>query len=179
MKKFIGVFFCIFLSTVLLTSCMFTDRRGVSTVWSDDEISEKIYYDISRSLAENDISHINIDTYNHKVLLTGQVPNAGVKDQLAQLANNTQNVQKIYNEVTIGPTTGLTQRSHDTWITTHVKSLMTASNNNGLMGVKVTTENNVVYLMGLVTPEEAELATEKARSVKGVKEVVKLFDFVN
>jgi osmotically-inducible protein OsmY len=46
------------------------------------------------------------------------------------------------------------------------------------MGVKVTTENNVVYLMGLVTPQEAELATEKTRSVAGVKEVVRLFDFV-
>ena len=168
-----------FLSVFLLSSCMFTDRRGVSTVFTDDEITREINYDISHALTESGRSHINVLTYNQKVLLTGQVPNANVKEQLGQFATNTANVQKVYNEVTIGPTTGLTQRTTDTWITTKITSLFTASNQTGLMRAHVVTENDVVYLMGLVTPEEADSATEKARSVKGVKEVVKLFDFVN
>lgn len=169
----------LFLTLFFLSSCMFIDRRGVSTVLSDDEMVEKINHTLYRDLTENEISHINVNAYNHNVLLTGQVPNAQAKEQAAQLATKITSVKRVYNELTIGPPTGLTQRSQDAWITTHVRSLFAASNKNGLLGVKVTTENNVVYLMGLVTPEESELATEKARSVKGVKEVVKLFDTVS
>ena len=44
--------------------------------------------------------------------------------------------------------------------------------------VKVVTENNVVYLMGLVTPAEASAAVEKARWVDGVAKVVKVFEYI-
>ena len=44
--------------------------------------------------------------------------------------------------------------------------------------VKVVTENGVVYLMGLVTREDGEKATEIARQTGGVQKVVKLFQYV-
>jgi osmotically-inducible protein OsmY len=36
----------------------------------------------------------------------------------------------------------------------------------------------VVYLMGLVTPEEGDATAEKVRRVPGVKRVVKIFEYV-
>jgi osmotically-inducible protein OsmY len=45
--------------------------------------------------------------------------------------------------------------------------------------VKVVTDTGTVYLMGLVTREEANAVTEKARQVSGVQKVVKLFEYID
>jgi len=45
--------------------------------------------------------------------------------------------------------------------------------------VKIVTENSVVYLMGLVTKEEAEAAVDIARNTSGVTKVVKVFEYIN
>ena len=45
--------------------------------------------------------------------------------------------------------------------------------------VKVVTESGVVYLMGLVTPEESKAVVEKARYVTDVKRVVKIFEYLH
>ena len=44
--------------------------------------------------------------------------------------------------------------------------------------VKVVTEAGVVYLMGLVTREEAEAAVDVARTTSGVSRVVKEFEYL-
>ena len=52
--------------------------------------------------------------------------------------------------------------------------------NNGKFSpshVKVVTEANVVYQMGLVSPEEGEAAVEVARTTQGASSVVKAFEY--
>ena len=39
------------------------------------------------------------------------------------------------------------------------------------------TENSVVYLLGIVTEAEANVAVEVARTTGGVRKVVKVFDY--
>jgi osmotically-inducible protein OsmY len=43
----------------------------------------------------------------------------------------------------------------------------------------VVTENGVVYLMGVVTRQEANLAVEETRQVYGIQKIVKVFDYLN
>jgi hypothetical protein len=43
---------------------------------------------------------------------------------------------------------------------------------------KVVTENSEVFLMGLVTRDEAEKAVNLARHVSGVKKVIKVFEYI-
>jgi len=45
--------------------------------------------------------------------------------------------------------------------------------------VKVVTEANTVYLLGLVTRKEAADATEIARTTGGVQRVVRLFEYLD
>lgn len=47
-----------------------------------------------------------------------------------------------------------------------------------MLRVKVVTENGIVHLLGLVTPEEADATADKVRRIPGAKRVVKLFDYV-
>ena len=88
-------------------------------------------------------------------------------------------VRRIYNELEIAaPSSGMT-RSSDTWITTKVKSWLLGNSDIEGTGVKVITENGVVYLMGLVTRKEAKRVTDEAAGVAGVQRVVQLFEWVD
>ena len=71
-------------------------------------------------------------------------------------------------------------RTNDSYITSKIKTSILA-NIQELDGaqVKVVTENSVVFLMGLVTREQADKVTEIARTTDGVKKVVKLFEYPN
>jgi osmotically-inducible protein OsmY len=44
--------------------------------------------------------------------------------------------------------------------------------------IKVITENGEVFLMGLVTEKEANLAADVARHVSGVEKVIKVFEYL-
>ena len=84
-------------------------------------------------------------------------------------------MSRVYNEITIRKPISLWQRSQDAWITTKVKTEMLAKKDLHSTQIKVVTENSVVYLMGMLTPQQAELATDVARRIDGVREVVKEF----
>jgi osmotically-inducible protein OsmY len=43
----------------------------------------------------------------------------------------------------------------------------------------VITENGIVYLLGLVTRQEAQLATSIVQGVSGVQKIVRLFEYTN
>lgn len=60
----------------------------------------------------------------------------------------------------------------DTWITSKVKSTFLADSDLDGMDIKVETTQGVVSLSGTVSSEaEKELAVQKTRSIKGVKDV--------
>ncbi|MEC8224892.1 MAG: BON domain-containing protein, partial [Pseudomonadota bacterium] len=44
--------------------------------------------------------------------------------------------------------------------------------------IKVVTENGEVFLMGLVSDSEANLAVDVARNVSGVERVIKVFEYL-
>jgi osmotically-inducible protein OsmY len=75
----------------------------------------------------------------------------------------------------------MSARSSDAWITAKVKTALIDVDVKGfdITRVKVVTERGVVYLMGLVTREEAEAATDVVRRVGGVQRVVRLFQYLD
>ena len=45
--------------------------------------------------------------------------------------------------------------------------------------IRVITENGAVYLMGIVTQEDAQRAVDLTRNVSGVTRVVKVFEYLD
>jgi osmotically-inducible protein OsmY len=45
--------------------------------------------------------------------------------------------------------------------------------------IRVVTDNGIVYLMGIVSQADGDLATDLARNVSGVTRVVKVFEYVD
>jgi len=84
------------------------------------------------------------------------------------------------NELKVAGASSLAARGNDALITSNVKALMV--NNDGKFSplhIKVLTEANVVYLMGLVKQSEGDAAAEVARRAQGVSRVVKVFEYVS
>lgn len=155
-----------------------TDRRTTGMQVEDERI-EQVFAQQARAYLKNDV-RVSATSYNRVVLLTGEVRSAQEKALATQLASGVQNVRTVVNELEVVPMiSSIGQRSQDTMITSQVKSSLVAASDVTAQAVKVVTEMNIVYLMGLVTPTEARRAAEIARGINGVRKVVRVFEGIS
>jgi len=159
------------------TVVMSEDRRTVGTITEDTGIELKASSRIGQKLKEG--VHINAFSFNRMLLLTGEVPDAAAREEAERIARGIENVRGVYNELVVSGVSSFTVRSNDSLITSKVKTRFLDSRKFNGIHVKVVTENSVVYLMGLVKREEANDATEIARTTSGVQKVVRVFEFID
>ena len=158
------------------TGAMAADRRTSGFYVEDQGIELKAIKKMETNLGEN--AHVNVTSYNRNVLLTGEVPVAESKTKAESLVKEIANVRSITNEITVGPKSTIGSRSNDSFITSKIKARFVKENKFPANYVKVVTENGVVYLLGIVTNQEAADAVEITRSTEGVNKVVKVFEYV-
>lgn len=158
------------------TAAVIADRRPADIIATDQRIEWTMGREINKLLGQQ--VHINVTSYNRQVLLTGEVTTAEGKARIDDIASRVHDVRKVYNEVRVGPLSTMGERSNDTYITSQVKARMVNAQKFNPLHVKVVTEAKTVYLMGLVTRQEADEATEIARNTQGVDRVVRLFEYV-
>jgi osmotically-inducible protein OsmY len=158
------------------TAAVVTDRRPPEVVLGDERI--EVMTSNRREELLRDKGQVTSVSYNYAVLLTGQVPSDETKAQLEKLVSQIPLVKSVVNELQVAGGTSLSARSNDTYITGKVKANFVAQRKFHPNHVKVVTESGVVYLMGLVTRDEADAATEIARSTSGVLKVVRIFEYV-
>lgn len=155
---------------------MAADRRSSGTYLKDQEIALRAGSRIGEAYPEN--THVNVTSFNHNVLITGEVPTAEARKKITDIVKGIGNVRTVYNETVVGPVSLLSSRSNDAYITTKVKTRFLDAKRFQANYVKVVTENGVVYLMGLVQPQEAEDAARIASTTSGVRKVVKIFEIM-
>lgn len=155
------------------------DRRPPEVVLEDQQIELTALYAFLQDPTIQGHSRIAVTSYNRTVLLTGQAESEAVVRKAIDRVSRLPKVKRVIDELTIGPNLELTRESEDVYITSRAKLAMTKVDipDFNATRVKVVTENGVVYLLGLVSPEEADAATEQVRYVPGVKRVVKLFEY--
>ena len=154
---------------------MASDRRTSGMYIEDESIEWKI---LAALRQDNRGAHVNATSYNRQVLLTGQAPTEDEKRRVESVARGVANVREVSNELAVGGASSMASRGNDALITSNVKARMVNNRKFSPSHVKVVTEANVVYLMGLVTQEEGEAAAEIARTTQGVSRVVKVFEYV-
>ena len=149
------------------------DRRPAAVMTDDEAIELRASNRISEKFPN---AHVNATSYNKLVLLSGEVPNEGAKAEVERIVRAIDGVRGTYNELQVGPPTPLSTRANDSYITSMVKTRFLDGRRFNPVHVKVTTESGTVYLMGLVKSQEANDATELARTTTGVQRVVRLFE---
>lgn len=159
------------------------EDRGTRTLGrkiDDSLIETKASVNIAKAHPELDsASHIVVASYNGVVLLAGQTPRQELKLLAEQVTKPIQGVKRVHNELQLLPTTSALVRSNDAWLTTRIKTAMLTDSMIPSSRIKVITENGIIYLMGLVTRQEANRATEAAQGVSGVQRIVRLFEFID
>jgi osmotically-inducible protein OsmY len=153
-----------------------TDRRTAGMQLEDQTIEFRAAARV-RELAT--LGQISVNSYNRVVLITGEVPSATERARAEEAVAKVENVRGVVNELVVAGNSSLSSRSADTVLATKVKATLVDAKDLSANAFKVVAERRVVYLMGRVTPREAERGAELASRVSGVERVVKMFEMVS
>lgn len=148
-----------------------------------EAIDATIEREAERALARADArlgdARIRAHSYNGSLLLVGQVPSEELRSKAGDVVSSLRGVNEVHNELTIAARLPASQRLTDTWLTTNVISQLATNDRIDSSKLKVTTENASVYLMGMVSREEADRIVNAASSVGGIQRIVKVFDYID
>jgi osmotically-inducible protein OsmY len=180
----------IIISSLLLQSCftatgtavagaaVIYKRKVIEDYISDQTIESGInnaYFNNGELWQQN---RIIVTCVNRIVLLTGEVRNQALLKKALALANTVPGIQKIYNQISISTPVSLFQQMQDAAITIIIKLKMLGAENFDPSNIKVVTNNNVVYLIGVVTPEQSDRSSKISSNTSGVSKVVKVFQYI-
>jgi osmotically-inducible protein OsmY len=158
-------------------SLIVIDRRTSGAQLEDKSIELKAMRRISEAVGDR--GHINVNSYNRLVLITGEASTEADKTAIEQGISRIDNVQSVVNDVVVTFPSPLSSRSNDTLLTSKVKASLVDAADIQSTVFKVATERGVVYLMGRVTDREATRSSDVARGVSGVQKVVRVFEIVS
>jgi osmotically-inducible protein OsmY len=154
-----------------------TDRRTLGAQTEDKAIAVKAETHLPQIVG--DAGHVNISSYNRKVLLTGEVRDDAMKRAVENDVRSITNVDNVINELEVAGPSSYTSRSSDALITSKVKLSLADKKTVSANSFKVVTERGNVYLMGLVTQREGNIAADIAKGVSGVMRVTKMFEYIS
>ncbi len=146
------------------------ERRDADTISQDDKAQARMIELMRQEGLE--VNNIEVMVYNHKMLLVGAVPTEDDLQLINQLAKEMPYVRKVYNRIRVGAPRTPDQAREDGWIAAKIKAEMIKTKGLTSAAIHYTVYNGIVYLMGLVSDQEAQKAIAAASRVKGVRKVV-------
>jgi len=155
-----------------------SDRRSTGIQVEDQAIELRLSNAMGGKFPA-DRAHISVTSYNRRVLLTGEVTTEQAKTEAQALAEKSENVVAVLNELHVGSLSTLSNRNFDTALTSKVIAALVQAKDVPSGTIKVVSERAVVYLMGRVTQGEGDAAARAASRVSGAQRVVKYFDYLS
>ena len=153
------------------------DRRSTGTQTDDETTEWKAAQRIPQQFREG--SHANFTSYNHRLLITGEVFSEDAKTAIGEQVRQIEGVREVYNELVVAPASSFGNRSNDSYIDSKVKARLVDSNQISANHIKVVTERSITYLMGIVSEREAKVAISVARTTDGVRKVVNVMEVLS
>ena len=153
--------------------------RTFGSYIEDESIETKVLanlYNADIGYKEGNISAVS---YNGIVLLIGQVKSLELLTNAETIARQVRSVRKVHNELTVAGPVSYMAGTNDSWLTSKIKTQMLLTSEFPSGRVKVVTENGTVYLMGLLTHQEASDAVAITRLVYGVQKIVKIIEYID
>ncbi|AWL12938.1 uncharacterized protein HMF8227_02486 [Saliniradius amylolyticus] len=154
------------------------DRRTLGTQLDDSTLEAKVSSRINKIERLKEQAHINVEVFNGVALLTGQAPDSQARRQAQLQAQAVTHIKKVHNQIRIGAPTAASTRTHDVWLASKIKTNLVTNERVDGLHIKVIVEDSEVFLMGLVSRQEADVAVDIVRNINGVARVVKAFEYV-
>ena len=154
-------------------------KRSFGAYIDDRQITEILKNNIYNDDPRFEASKVKVYSFNKVVLLTGEVPSHDLKMRAGQIAQNVHSVRSVHNELEVTTNSTFMSNTNDTWIFNKVKAQLIADSGISAKRVEVIVENEVVYLMGLLTRSEANRVTNIVRTTSGVRKVIRVFEYID
>jgi len=155
-----------------------SDRRSFNKQIDDQSIEFVAHNELNKQKALSKNTNLNLVSMNGTLLIVGQTPNSYLRDLAIKTIQDIPDIVTIHNQIRIGSNIGTTTKSNDIWLTSKVKSALLTDETIDAADIKILTENSEVFLLGLVTKEEANIAVEITRNISGVNRVYKAFELI-
>ena len=195
MKKYLSTLLIALCMAVILTGCPSfpsgggtagtLDRRSTAAQ-SDDKVMEVKILDEAMNYLNNHSSNkhfkptIFVISYNRQILLLGLVASESDKYQVERVARAQPAAQKVYNYIDVAnQNRTLSHVKDDTWITSKIRTNLLNVKGVSPNHVKVVTYNGTTYVMGILTPDEQQSATNTISTTAGVQKVITLYQTFN
>ncbi len=156
---------------------MATDRRTSGTQVEDEGIEYKAAARVREQLGDR--VHVNINSYNRLVLITGETKTEADRLKLEQIVAGVENVSHVLNETAVTFLSSYTSRSNDVLIATKVKASLVEAPDLISNAFYIVVERGTVFIMGRVTEREAVRAVNISRGVSGVNKVVRAVEIIS
>jgi len=153
------------------------DRRTPAVQAIDKGIELEAENALAKRFGDN--AHINVTSFNQKVLLTGEVKDADIKGEAGAYVKAMKNARAVFNELVVGPNSSYTSRANDSYLESKIKTQMVFTDQLPSNSMVIVAEGSSVYLMGILTQIEADLAKKIASNTNGVKDVYVYFDIIS
>ena len=153
------------------------DRRTPAVQVIDKGIELEAGNALEKRFGDN--AHINVTSFNQKVLLTGEVKDADIKGEAGAYVKAMKNARSVFNELVIGPNSSYTSRANDSYLESKIKTQMIFTDQLPSNSMVIVAEGSSVYLMGILTQNESDIAKKVASNTNGVKDVYAYFDIIS
>ena len=162
---------------VVAGASIMADRRTPGVQAIDKGIELEANAALSKKFGDN--AHINVSSFNQKVLLTGEAKDTNVKTEAGDYVKAMKNARSVFNELMIGPNSSYTARANDAYLESKIKTQMIFTEKLPSNSMSIIAEGSSIYLMGILTQNEVDLAKKIASNTNGVKDVYVYFDVIS
>ena len=156
------------------SATVITDRRTTGSIVDDEVLEKRVRYEIGEVIG-HEKHHVVVTSYEGKVLLTGEVLTAADRQKAQDTAVKSVGVHSVINELAVMTPATVGAVLSASMLATKVRSSIIGTKKISLNQMKVDVQRGIVYLMGIVTIDEARTATKVAAGVSGVQQVVTCF----
>ena len=181
MRKTIVVTTLLSLCLALAACSIFTPRRGFNRVLNDRNVQITAQRALDNDPQLGGRAHIGTSVYNGVLLMIGEASTEEVKQRAVADVTGYQGVQRVVNLIDVMPLQSVGRSALDASLTARVKTSLLHIDLPGFDPgrVKVSSAHGNVYLMGLVSHQEADAVVNIVRTVGGVNKVVQVFEYTD
>jgi osmotically-inducible protein OsmY len=165
------------MSAVMTGAQLVYDRHEITKDFKNYSVKANADKVLARELKDRRDLNLSVASFNHDLLLVGQVASAQDKERIAKKLLDVPGRRRVFNELEIKPKVSLVQTMKDSWLTAKIRASILANSDINPNDFKVVTEDDVVYVLGDVRKKQGEHVVEIARHTSGVKKVVRIFRY--
>jgi osmotically-inducible protein OsmY len=147
-------------------------ERGAGATLTDAAIKTKInarWLDTNPAIAD----YVDLNVFDGRVLLTGDVPNPSLRDEAVAAAWKTEDVKEVINEIQLGDSSTIGSNASDNWIQTRLRTELTFDAKISSLNYTIETVHGVVYILGAARDQaELDRVLNHARNLANVRRVI-------